>query len=46
MGWQQMGGKWYYVSKDEGSGTMGALLRNTITPDGYHVDQTGAWTGR
>ena len=46
LGWQQIDGKWYYFSKDEGSGTMGALLRNTITPDGYHVDQTGAWTGR
>ncbi len=46
IGWQQIDGKWYYFSKDEGSGTMGALLRNTITPDGYHVDQTGAWTGQ
>ena len=46
IGWQQIDGKWYYFSKDEGSGTMGALLRNTITPDGYHVDQTGAWNGQ
>lgn len=46
IGWQQIDGKWYYFSKDEGSGNMGALLRNTITPDGYHVDQTGAWTGQ
>lgn len=46
IGWQQIDGKWYYFSKDEGSGTMGALLRNTITPDGYHVDQTGAWIGQ
>ena len=46
IGWQQIDGKWYYFSKDEGSGTMGALFRNTITPDGYHVDETGAWTGR
>ena len=46
IGWQQIDGRWYYFSKDEGSGTMGALLRNTITPDGYHVDETGAWTGR
>ncbi len=46
IGWQQIDGKWYYFSNDEGSGTMGALLRNTITPDGYHVDETGAWTGR
>lgn len=46
IGWQQIDGKWYYFSKDEGSGTMGALLLNTITPDGYHVDQTGAWTGQ
>ena len=46
IGWQQIDGKWYYFSKDEGSGTMGALLRNTITPDGYHVDETGAWIGQ
>ena len=46
IGWQQIDGRWYYFSKDEGSGTMGALLRNTITPDGYHVDETGAWTGQ
>ena len=46
IGWQQIDGRWYYFSKDEGSGTMGALLRNIITPDGYHVDETGAWTGR
>lgn len=46
IGWQQIDGGWYYFSKDEGSGTMGALLRNTITPDGYHVDETGAWTGQ
>lgn len=46
IGWQQIDGKRYYFSKDEGSGTMGALLRNTITPDGYHVDETGAWTGQ
>lgn len=46
IGWQQIDGEWYYFSKDEGSGTMGALLRNTITPDGYHVDETGAWTGQ
>jgi len=43
IGWQQIDGKWYYFSQAEGSGTMGALLRNTVTPDGYKVDAKGVW---
>ena len=42
-GWQLIDGKWYYFSEAEGSGTMGALYRNTTTPDGYRVDGAGVW---
>ena len=45
IGWQLIDGKWYYFSEAEGSGSMGALLRNTVTPDGYRVDSDGVWTG-
>ena len=45
IGWQLIDGKWYYFSEAEGSGSMGALLRNTVTPDGYRVDNDGVWTG-
>lgn len=36
-GWKNIGGKWYFLSKS------GECLLNTITPDGYQVDQNGAW---
>lgn len=42
-GWQQIDGKWYYFSEAEGSGTMGALFRDTVTPDGYTVNGAGVW---
>ena len=42
-GWQQIDGKWYYFSEAEGSGTMGALFRDTVTPDGYAVNGAGVW---
>lgn len=28
---------WYYL------GSSGAMLTNTTTPDGYHVDSEGRW---
>lgn len=37
-GWQWIDGKCYYFSPE------GYCLINTTTPDGYTVDQTGAWT--
>ena len=37
-GWQWIDGKCYYF---DGNGYM---LSNTITPDGYTVDSSGAWT--
>lgn len=36
-GWQQVGGKWYYMT------TYGDCLLHTVTPDGYQVDENGAW---
>ena len=41
-GWQQVGGKWYYLIPDS-NGSMGACLLGTVTPDGYTVDENGAW---
>ena len=41
IGWQLIDGKWYYFSEAEGSGTMGALLRDTVTPDGHRVGHDG-----
>lgn len=53
-GWQQIGGSWYYL-QDSGAmaancwvgnyylGSSGAMLTNTVTPDGYHVGADGAW---
>ena len=37
--WVKSGGAWYYLGAD------GALLRGTITPDGYRVDANGRWVG-
>lgn len=41
-GWNQIDGKWYYFSTEEGSAN-GMLLKNTTTPDGYRVDAAGVW---
>lgn len=41
-GWHQILGKWYYFGNEEGR-PKGALLTNTITPDGYRVDENGVW---
>ncbi|MDR1771084.1 MAG: serine hydrolase [Hungatella sp.] len=35
--WVESSGKWYYL------GANGAMLKDTITPDGYHLDSSGAW---
>ena len=40
-GWfQDIDGTYYYFD------AAGYLLTDTMTPDGYYVDRTGAWTGR
>lgn len=35
--WVEWKGKWYYLSSD------GKMAFDTITPDGYRVDQDGVW---
>ena len=35
--WVKSGSYWYYL------GSSGAMLTNTTTPDGYHVDSEGRW---
>ena len=41
-GWQQIDQKWYYFSTETGA-KEGSLLRNTVTPDNYRVDENGIW---
>ncbi len=36
-GWQEIGGVWYYLYED------GSMAAGTTTPDGYRVDDSGAW---
>lgn len=36
-GWQEIDEKWYYLQED------GSCAVNTLTPDGYRVDQDGVW---
>lgn len=36
-GWSQIGGVWYYMYED------GAMAAGTVTPDGFKVDDSGAW---
>ena len=37
-GWKLVGGKWYYLDP-----TNGDCWMNTTTPDGYKLDENGAW---
>ncbi len=41
-GWQKVGDAWYYLYETVGS-PQGACALNTVTPDGYRVNETGAW---
>lgn len=36
-GWQQVSSRWYYMD------STGAMMVNTITPDGYRVNEKGEW---
>lgn len=40
-GWHEVDNKWYYLDPK-----TGVCLTNTYTPDGYYVDDTGAWDGK
>lgn len=35
--WVESSGKWFYLGAD------GAMLKDTVTPDGYRLDSSGAW---
>ena len=41
-GWQFIGGKWYYLNPTK-DGTLGACQLGGVTPDGWTVDENGAW---
>ena len=41
-GWQLLDGKWYYFSSVNDA-TLGSLLTDTVTPDGYRVNAQGEW---
>ncbi|MDF2884186.1 MAG: pcpA [Clostridiaceae bacterium] len=56
-GWKQVSGLWYYLNpsgdmaanKWVGNyylGDSGAMLVNTVTPDGYYVNANGVWDGK
>lgn len=36
-GWFEIGDQWYFSDEN------GSLLTNTVAPDGYRVDGSGAW---
>lgn len=42
VGWKYIDEKWYYFSEISDS-SYGAMYRDTITPDGYLLDENGAW---
>ncbi len=44
-GWVLIGGAWYYLHPVS-DGRKGILYAGQITPDGYYVDENGAWDGK
>lgn len=43
-GWRMIGDKWYYFAPQRLEGhPRGSLFVNTITPDGYRVNERGEW---
>lgn len=43
-GWQWIDGRCYYLSETTAEGQpSGSMISNGITPDGYRVNQSGAW---
>lgn len=48
VGWKYIDNLWYYfnaVISAPGSRPYGAMYRKEMTPDGYYVNDTGAWNG-
>ena len=45
-GWNWIGNKCYYFVPNAmvNNGPIGSLVRNTVTPDGYTVNEHGEWT--
>ncbi len=46
VGWRQIDGIWYYFNEQSdgrGSRPYGAMFASETTPDGYLVDENGAW---
>lgn len=41
-GWKMIDGSWYYFNTVS-DGYRGKLLVNTVTPDGYQVNENGQW---
>ena len=41
--WFKVGNDWVYDGI--GERPLGSMYRGEMTPDGYYVDKTGAWTG-
>ncbi|MBQ2022133.1 MAG: hypothetical protein II213_00265, partial [Lachnospiraceae bacterium] len=44
-GWVNEGSTWYYMNPDT-AGCEGKMYAAQWTPDGYYVDESGAWDGR
>lgn len=47
-GWVSIDGKWYYFNPvssngEAGNKPLGELYQNTVTPDGFTVDENGVW---
>lgn len=45
IGWVLINGKWYYFHPTS-DGKRGIMYVGQNTPDGYYVDETGAWDGK
>ena len=44
-GWVRLGGAWYYFHQVS-DGRKGIMYAGRKTPDGYYVDENGAWDGK